>query len=626
MTAFWPTSEPRAPGRGRDEAATEGWLVMERWDDTCSPAARARRWPCPAIFTSRRAHVLDALQVEAPSGDGHAGGAALRRQHHHRHRAAHGGGYPAVRASPGGGHRERDAVRDLRDRGTGGIAHGVRERRGRASRAGRRSDHRHQLRPDDTGRGGPTPSHHRPAQRRQLDPRDARRRPDDAHRNPLGVSVTQPATSTEPRAVLRDHVPVATRPATGRPTVVIVGAGFGGLRAARALRKAPVNVVLVDRHNYHLFQPLLYQVATAGLEPEEIARPVRAILRRQSNTDVRMTEGTGLDAGGKRIDTTDGPIAYDYLILAVGGQTNYFGLESVPRHGFGLKDIPEAIRIRNHVLHAFERAMIEANPERRRAELTFVVVGGGPTGVEMAGALSELIRLVLVKDYPRLNVKDVRVLLLEATDRLLAAMPDRLGDAAAKILWRKKHVEVRFGAAVQDFDGARITLKSGEVIPARTLIWAAGAKAVSLTATLGLTTARQGRVAVTPELQAPDHPEVYVIGDAAYLEHDGAPLPMMAPVALQMADTATANIARRLRDEPPRAFRFKDPGSLATIGRNAAVAYLGGVAFKGFAAWVVWLIVHIIQLIGFRNKLFVLMNWAWDYFFYERAARLITKE
>jgi len=435
--------------------------------------------------------------------------------------------------------------------------------------------------------------------------------------------LSQPATSTEPRAVLREQASVATRPDTGRPTVVIVGAGFGGLRAARALRNAPVDVVLVDRHNYHLFQPLLYQVATAGLEPEEIARPVRAILRRQSNAEFRMTEVTGLDAAGKRIVTTDGPIAYDYLILAVGGQTNYFGLESVPRHGFGLKDIPEAIRIRNQVLHAFERAVLEADPERRRAELTFVVVGGGPTGVEMAGALSELIRLVLVKDYPRLNVKDVRVLLLEATDRLLAVMPSRLREAAAETLWRK-HVEVRFGATVADYDGARVLLKSGEAIPARTLVWAAGVKAVSLTGRLGLPTAQQGRIPVAPTLDVPGHPDIYVIGDAAYLEAAGAPLPMMAPVALLMAETAAGNIRRRMAGQPPVEFRYRDPGSLATIGRNAAVAYIRGFAFTGFPAWVVWLVVHIIQLIGFRNKLFVLLNWAWDYFFYERAARLIT--
>ncbi len=432
-------------------------------------------------------------------------------------------------------------------------------------------------------------------------------------------------TPTQPGTVLRDHTAAAEPRASRRPTVVIVGAGFGGLRAARALRKAPVDVVLLDRHNYHLFQPLLYQVATAGLEPEQIAKPVRAILRGQQNFEFRMVQVTGVDWVARQVITDTGPVSYDYLILAVGGETNYFGMDSILRHGFGLKGVVDAVAIRNHVLRCFERAMLEPDAERRRALLTFVVVGGGPTGVEMAGALSELIRLVLVKDYPRLNIKDVRVLLLEATDRLLASLPERLREAAAETLWRK-HVEVRFGAAVQDSDGARVTLKGGEVIPARTLIWAAGAQAVALTTQLGLPTARQGRVAVTPMLEAPGHAEVFVIGDAAYLEYEGAPLPMMAPVAIQMAETAAHNIERRLRGEAPLPFRYKDPGSLATIGRNAAVAYIGGIAFKGFLAWAVWLIVHIIQLIGFRNKLFVLMNWAWDYFFYERAARLITKE
>ena len=409
------------------------------------------------------------------------------------------------------------------------------------------------------------------------------------------------------------------------PTVVIVGAGFGGLRVARALRRAPVQVVLVDRNNYHLFQPLLYQVATAGLEPEEIAKPARAILRGQKNFDFRMIEVTRVDFAAKRLDTTAGPIAYDFLVLAPGGETNFFGLASLQRHGLGLKDIPDAITIRNHVLTCFEQAMLEPDAEKRRALLTFIVVGGGPTGVEMAGALSELIRLVLVKDYPRLNIKDVRILLLEATDKLLPALPERLREAAGKTLWRK-YVEVRFGATVADFDGRQARLKSGEIIPAQTVIWAAGVRAAPLTATLGLAPARQGRIPVAPTLQLAGHPEVFIIGDAAYREQDGEPLPMVAPVAIQMGESVARNIARQLRGQPLEPFRYHDQGTLATIGRNAAVAHVFGLQLSGFPAWVMWLVVHIIQLIGFRNKLFVLLNWAWDYFFYERAARLITRD
>ena len=409
------------------------------------------------------------------------------------------------------------------------------------------------------------------------------------------------------------------------PTVVIIGAGFGGLRAARALRRIPVQVVLVDQHNYHLFQPLLYQVATAGLEPEEIAKPVRAILRGQRNLEFRMVSVMGIDLGERRVLTDNHPIPYDFLIVAAGAQTNFFGLASVEQHGFGLKDVADAVRLRNQVLICFERAMLEPDAERRRALLSFVVVGGGPTGVEMAGALSELIRLVLVKDYPRLNLKDVRVLLLEAGDRLLAGMPPKLSEAAAATLW-KKHVEVRHGSAVADFDGSNARLKSGEVIPARTLVWAAGVRAAHLAERLGLPTGRLGRVRVGPTLQLASHPEVFVVGDAADVETQGAPLPMMAPVAMQMAQTAADNIGRQLSGAAAVAFRYRDPGQLATIGRNAAVAYIRGIAFTGFVAWVVWLVVHLIQLIGFRNKLFVLINWAWDYFFYDRAVRLITRE
>jgi len=407
--------------------------------------------------------------------------------------------------------------------------------------------------------------------------------------------------------------------------VVIVGAGFGGLNAARALRRAPVQVVLVDRNNYHLFQPLLYQVATAGLEPEEIARPARAILRGQRNFDFRMVDVTRVDFAAKRVETSAGPISYDFLVLAPGGETNFFGLESMQRHGLGLKDIPDAIEIRNHVLTCFEQAMLEPDAEKRRELLTFIVVGGGPTGVEMAGALSELIRLVLVKDYPRLNIKDVRILLLEATDKLLAAMPERLREAAVKTLWRK-WIDVRFGAQVADYDGKQIRLKSGEIIPAQTVIWAAGVRASPLNATLGVAPGRQGRIPVQPTLQVPGHPEVFIIGDAAYLEQDGEPLPMVAPVAIQMGQFVARNIKRQLRGQPLEPFRYRDQGTLATIGRNAAVANVYGIKATGFVAWVMWLGIHIIQLIGFRNKLFVLINWAWDYFFYERAARLITRD
>ena len=409
------------------------------------------------------------------------------------------------------------------------------------------------------------------------------------------------------------------------PLVLIVGAGFGGLRAARALRKAPLRVALVDRRNYHLFQPLLYQVATAGLAPEEIAHPVRGILRSQRNFTFHLAEVTGVELDARRLHTQNGPLAYDYLILAMGSETNYFGLDSLAQHGFALKDLDEAAAIRNHVLRMFELAEHEPNPDARRTLLTFVVVGGGPTGVESAGALSELIRLVLVKDHPRLDLNDVRILLLEATNLLLNGFPDRLQQHAAETLWQK-HVEVRFGAAVADFDGLRVTLKSGELIPAHTLIWAAGVRAARLADALGVAQARQGRVVVQPTLQIPGHPTAFVIGDAAYLEADGQPLPMMAPVAMQQAELAAANILRHLQGKPLAGFVYQDPGSLATIGRNAAIARLGRFQFHGFLAWLMWLVVHLIQLIGFRNRLLVLINWAWDYFFYDRAVRLIVPD
>ena len=410
------------------------------------------------------------------------------------------------------------------------------------------------------------------------------------------------------------------------PRVVVVGAGFGGLRVARRLRSAPVRVTLVDRRNYHLFQPLLYQVATAALGPTDIAQPVRAILRGQKNLEFRVADVTGVDLAARKLRTDGGDMAYDFLVLAVGGQTNYFGNPLLGQHAFGLKDLDDAVRIRNHVLYMFELAVHEKDAEVRRALLTFVIVGGGPTGVECAGAFSELIRLVLVKDYLGISIKDVRIVLLEASDKLLSMLPERLREAAAKTLW-SKYVEVRFGAHVADFDGRCATLKSGEKIPAHTMVWAAGVRAEALVERLGVDADPLGRVKVGGTLQIPGHPEVFVIGDAASMEAGGGQgLPMVAPVAIQEGELVARNIARAVKNQPLEEFKYKDPGTLATIGRNAAVARLGRLQFRGFFAWVMWLAVHIVFLIGFRNRLLVLINWAWDYFFADRPIRLIMHD
>lgn len=412
-----------------------------------------------------------------------------------------------------------------------------------------------------------------------------------------------------------------------KPHVVIVGAGFGGLRAARALAGAPLQVTIIDRNNYHLFQPLLYQVATAGLSPDEIAHPVRAILRRQTNARFRMAEVTQVDLAEKTLLTTGGKISYDYLILAVGATTNFFGLESVAKNSFTLKDIDEATAIRNHVLRQFERASQEEDAVRRRTRLTFVVAGGGPTGVECAGALAELVHMVQIKDYAGADgFADARIILLEAADRLLSHMDESLSQATLDVLQRKG-VEVRFGAAVKDFDGEQVTLQSGEILPALTLIWAAGARAAPLADHLGVAQGSQGRIQIEPTLQIAGHPEVFVIGDAACLQDEsGKPLPMIAPVAIQQAGVAARNIREHLSGRPLQPFSYQDPGLLATIGRNQAVAQIKGLKLTGFPAWLVWLVVHIFQLIGFRNRLVVLINWAWDYLFYDRAVRLIAAE
>lgn len=409
------------------------------------------------------------------------------------------------------------------------------------------------------------------------------------------------------------------------PKVVIIGAGFGGLHAARKLAGKPVQVTLIDKRNYHLFQPLLYQVATAGISPHEIAYPVRAIFQRQKNLTFLMARVNGVDFERKMVLTEHGEVPYDQLILAAGASVNFFGNAALAEHALPLKDVSDAVTIRNQVLRMFELAALEPDPRLRQALLTFVVVGGGPTGVESAGAFSELIRLVLKKDFPQINVENIRIILMEAAPLILNGFPAELQASARKSLERKK-VEVRVETKVKDYDGEKLTLESGEVIPTRTVLWSAGVQAASLMGKLGLPQVSGGRLRVLPTLQLPDQPEVYVIGDAAYLEENGKPLPMVAPVATQQGERAAENILAALEKKTLKAFKYNNLGMMATIGRNAAVAQTFGMQFRGFPAWIVWLVVHLIGLIGFRNRLIVLINWLWDYLFYDRAVRLISRE
>ncbi len=410
------------------------------------------------------------------------------------------------------------------------------------------------------------------------------------------------------------------------PHVVIVGAGFGGLQAAQKLAKAPVRITLIDRQNYHLFQPLLYQVAIAGLVPSQIAYPLRTIFRHQKNLTFQMGEVTGIDFDSRYIKMNGSVIAYDYLILAIGGQTNFFGLQSIQQNSFQLKGIEGAVATRNHLLEMFEKASLEADADKRRALLTFVVVGGGPTGVETAGALAELISHVLTKDYPQMDLNEVRVLLLEAADHLMGNYPEVLRKATFDLL-SGKHVEICLATKVSDYDGNRVTLGDGRQIETRTLLWTAGVRPADLTGQLGVKRAASGQIMAEATLQLPGHAEVFVIGDAARPNQgNGQTLPMLATVAQQQAKAAVSNIRRMLNGKDPEAFVYKDPGLLATIGRNAAVAHIWGLSFSGFIAWVIWVGLHIFRIIGFRNRLLVLINWAWDYIFYDSQVRLITGE
>jgi NADH dehydrogenase len=405
--------------------------------------------------------------------------------------------------------------------------------------------------------------------------------------------------------------------------IVIVGGGFGGLYAARALRRAPVRVTLVDRRNHHVFQPLLYQVAMSALSPGDIASPIRWILRRQSNVEVILADVVRVDTAARQLELADGTLTYDYLIVAAGATHAYFGHEQWRSLAPGLKSLEDALDIRRRVLMAFERAEREVSDARRRALLTFVVVGGGPTGVEMAGALAEIAHQSLSRDFRRIDPSSARIMMIEAGPAVLATFPEPLRASARRDLERLG-VEVRTGQAVTEVAPGFVEV-GAERIETETVVWAAGVAASPLGATLGAPLDRAGRVRIQPDLTIAGHPEVFVIGDLASLDGpNGRPYPGVAQVAIQMGRHAAANIMRAIERQPPAPFHYRDLGNMATIGRASAVADFGWLQLKGLLGWMSWAFVHILNLIGFRNRLVVFVQWAWAYFSYQRSIRLIT--
>ncbi|HEX2834715.1 MAG TPA: NAD(P)/FAD-dependent oxidoreductase [Thermoanaerobaculia bacterium] len=408
-----------------------------------------------------------------------------------------------------------------------------------------------------------------------------------------------------------------------KPHIVILGGGFGGLYAARSLADAPVDITLIDRRNFHLFQPLLYQVATAALNPADIAEPIRSILRKQENVRVVLAEATAVHPARNVVETSEGEIAYDQLIVATGATHSYFGNEEWAKRAPGLKTLEDAVEIRRRVLLAFEEAEHENDPGKRAAWLTFVVAGAGPTGVEIAGALSEVARHTMVRDFRRIDPSTARVILVEAREHVLPSYPNKLSEKARTQL-EELGVEVITGKRVTDIRDDAVEL-DGVPIPARTVLWAAGIQGSPIARTLGAPLDNAGLVLVDNTLTIPGHHNVHVVGDLAHVEkEDGVLVPAVAPAAIQEGLHAAKNIRRAIEGKPLLPFRYWDKGSLATIGRAAAVADFGPFQFGGFLAWMAWLVIHIFFLIGFRNRFLVISQWAWAYLTYERGARLIT--
>ncbi len=421
-------------------------------------------------------------------------------------------------------------------------------------------------------------------------------------------------------------------PTPDRPCVVIVGGGFGGLHAAKALRRAAVEVTLVDRTNYHLFQPLLYQVATGALSPANIAAPLRAIVDRQQNTTVLQAAVVGFDLDAKRVLLDEGDaLPFDTLVVAAGAKHSYFGRDEWERLAPGLKTVEDATRIRSDILLAFERAERTDDPTERQRLLTFVIVGGGPTGVELAGALSELSRHALRHDFRRIEPGDAHIYLIDAGDRVLSNFDESLSANALKSLERRG-VIVRNGERVTAITPTDVTIEGpqgSQTLPTETVLWAAGVHASPLAKMLGEASGaevdRAGRVTVTPTLHLPNRPDVFAIGDMANCAGaDGKPLPGVAPVAIQQGQHVARTIANRLHGKPDKPFEYRDYGSMATIGRSAAVAELGRFRFTGYLAWLIWLFIHLMQLVTFQNRVLVLTQWAWNYVTRDRSARLIT--
>lgn len=411
----------------------------------------------------------------------------------------------------------------------------------------------------------------------------------------------------------------------GVPHVVIIGGGFGGLFAARALGSKPVRVTIIDRANYHLFQPLLYQVAAATLSPGDIAMPLRSIFRNRPNVEVLKAEVKAVDPVGQKISFEGGGMDYDYVIVAAGVRHSYFGHDEWEEYAPGIKNIDDAFKVRRAVLIAYEQAELALDPREREELLTFVIVGGGPTGVELAGALAEMSRLAMVDEFRRIDPAESRIILLEASDRILPGFPRELSERA-RISLVKKGVDVRVGSPVTRVTRSSVDVK-GEVLRTRTIIWAAGVAASPLGRSLGAPLDKAGRVIVEPDLSIPGHNNVFVIGDmAAFRKPDGSILPGVCQAAMQQGAAAASNILRLIRSRPTREFRYLDKGTMVVIGRTSAVVDMGRIRISGAPAWFVWCFIHILFLIGFRNRFIVMFQWAWDYFTFQKGERLILCE